>query len=210
MAEVVTRMKKRVVEMAVMAACSQSPTKSEKDIAEATEHELGAERRRKLHGQLVVWGYVKAYRASGGTGYPASLNGGNGGDQSNFGLPDMGTAFCNIEMCLKDTAPIIQFILFFQYAKPFAADEQEAKAQKQRNIQADAEAMLTSDPEQAVAMVEEAAKPQEEVRATVGTLDEFISYAYGDVPLEHVKALARVMGAIRREWVKRACKELFG
>lgn len=88
-----------------------SSAAAEKRLSRAEKHQL-------LLGYLHTWGYVAAYREAGGIGYPPSLNGGNGGQQSNFGIPDLGAAYIDIQKHLKGTAPILFSLLFHMFVRP--------------------------------------------------------------------------------------------
>lgn len=154
--------------------------------------------RAEVNGQLLVWGYVAAYRECGGVGYPASLNGGNGGDQSNYGLPDLGASYCAIEKALKGTAPVVRGMLHFQYVRPHL-NFAEAQKEQDRNIQ-----QLATTAEDAVALVEEQAAGQESISLSsmAKTLSEFVEQVYGDdVPEHQRKSLAGILGSIRKRWM---------
>jgi len=153
--------------------------------------------RGQIEGQLVVWGYVQAYRECGGIGYPAGLNGA-GSNATSYGLPDLGTAYCTIEKELKGTAPVVRGILHFQFVKPHL-NFADAKKEQDRNIQ-----QLADTPEQAVALVEEQGSEQttDGLFSMKLSVEQFVDYAYGqDLPEGTRKSLYAAMRTIRKRWM---------
>lgn len=142
-----------------------------------------AQRHRLLLGYLHSWGYVAAYRESGGIGYPPSLNGGNGGAQSNFGMPDLGAAYLDIEKQLRGTAPILYSLLFHMFVRAKLEPAEDGRE-------------LTAS----------------ELESLENTVDSYVETAYGlMLQPRQVGTITRILESrVLRPWMRSAGEELFG
>ena len=160
---------------------------------------------------LVTWGYVEAYRHSGGVGYPASLATGKAGGASLYNMPDLGTSHASVEMALKGTAPIVRGLLWHQYVRPIVTltpEENEQEAERTlRKIKQDAK----QDVEAEVAAVEEMARPDtlHDLERAVSSVERFVETVYGDLLPHQAKAVVKVIDSIRARWIRSALETIF-